>query len=362
MGVIKILTIKVPLKDANKVKTILIRNENLDNSYKTLKEGLFVYFPVKTLFKTKYELINKELETLEHLPHSLKDALKNILTKDELEKVKTAYDCIGDIAILEIDRELRKKEKEIANALLNIRRDIKTVVRKEGSHEGKFRVQKMKYLAGENRKETIHKENNIRLKLDIEKVYFSPRLSLERMRIAELVNTSKSRKSKKKKSEKKEDILVMFSGCAPYCCVIAKNAAEKINSIIGIEINPEGHKYGIENIKLNKLDNGCNINLINGDVKKEIPKLAKMGKRFDRILMPLPKHAEDLLPEALAVSKKGTIIHFYDFLHEEKFNDALEKIKKVCDKAKKKCRILKIVKCGQHSPRTFRICVDFEVM
>jgi len=89
----------------------------------------------------------------------------------------------------------------------------------------------------------VAKENNIRLKLDIEKVYFSPRLSLERMRIAELVNTSKSRESKNKKSEKKEDILVMFSGCAPYCCVIAKNAKTKVNSVIGIEINPEGHKY-----------------------------------------------------------------------------------------------------------------------
>lgn len=356
---IKILTIKVPLKDANKVKTSLIRDKNLDGNYKTLKEGEFVYFPIKTKFKTKYELISKELEPLDHLPHSLKDALKPILTNEELEKVKTAYDCIGDIAILEIDRELRKKEKDIANALLNIRRDIKTVVRKEGSHEGTFRVQKMKYLAGELKKETIHKENNIRLKLNIEKVYFSPRLSLERMRIAELVNTSKSRESKNKKSEDKEDILVMFSGCAPYCCVIAKNAKEKINSIIGIEINPEGHKYGLENIKLNNINN---VTLINGDVKKEIPLLAKTGKRFDRILMPLPKHAEDFLPEALAVSKKGTIIHFYDFLHEEKFNEALEKIKKACNKAKKKCKILNIVKCGQHSPRTFRICVDFRVL
>lgn len=355
---IKILTIKVPLKDANKVKTHLIKDENLDGNYKTLKEGLFVYFPIRTKFKTKYEIINKELEPLEHLPHSLKEALKPILTCEELEKVKTAYDCIGDIAILEIDRELRKKEKEIANALLKIRRDIKTVLRKEGSHEGTFRVQKMKYLAGEPKKETIHKENNIRLKLDVEKVYFSPRLSLERMRIAELINKSDKPKRTKRLKEQKEDILVMFSGCAPYCCVIAKNAKEKINSIMGIEINPEGHKYGLENIKLNNINN---VSLINGDVKKEIPLLARTGKLFDRILMPLPKHAEDFLPEALAVSKKGTIIHFYDFLHEDKFNEALEKIKKACNKAKKKCKILEIVKCGQHSPRTFRICVDFKV-
>ena len=70
-------------------------------------------------------------------------------------------------------------------------------------------------------------------------------------------------------------------------------------------------------------------------MKKEIPLLAKKGITFDMILMPLPKHAEDFLPEALEVSKKGTIILFYDFLHEEKFNEAMEKNKKSMWQSKK---------------------------
>ncbi|MBT4823737.1 hypothetical protein HN695_06780 [Candidatus Woesearchaeota archaeon] len=343
------LCIKVPKKEANKVKIELIRNKNLNNKYKVISDKENIYFPINKEFKTKYKTTNKKLDSMKQEITSLKTALKKILTKKEIEMVKTAYDLVGDIAILEIDEELRKKEKDIAKALLKIRKDVKTVLRKQGSHEGVFRTQKMKYLAGEKKKIALHKENNIKLKLNVETVYFSPRLSTERKRITELV----------KKSKKKEDILIMFSGCSPYCCVLARNAKDKINSIIGIEINPEGHKYALENIKLNKL---TNVGLNNGDVKKIVPKLVKLNKKYDRILMPLPKLAEDFLGEALAVSKKDTIIHFYNFLHEKEFEKAEQMIKKACVKAKKKYKILKFVKCGQHSPGTYRICLDFKIV
>jgi len=343
------LCLEVPKKQANKVKIALIKSNNLNNNYKIVGDKDYIYLPINKKFKTKYKTTNKRLISVKQEITSLKAALTKFLTKKELAKVKTAYDVIGDIAILEIDEELRKKEKDIAKALLCIRKDIKTVLRKQGSHEGVFRTQKMKYLVGEKKKIGLHKENNIMLKLNVEKVYFSPRLSTERKRITELV----------KKSKKKEDILVMFSGCAPYCCVLAKNAKEKINSIVGIEINPDGHKYALNNVKLNKL---TNVGLINGDVKKIVPNLVKLNKTYDRILMPLPKLAEDFLGEALAMSKKNTIIHFYNFLHEKEFSKAKEMVKKACVKAKKKYKTIKFVKCGQHSPGTYRICLDFKVI
>ena len=84
-------------------------------------------------------------------------------------------------------------------------------------------------------------------------------------------------------------------------------------------------------------------------------------KKFDRIVMPLPKSAEDFLELALKSIKKRGIIHFYDFLNEKEFHKAEEKIRKACKKAKKECKILRVVKCGQHAPHGFRICVDFRV-
>jgi tRNA (guanine37-N1)-methyltransferase len=273
-------------------------------------------------------------------PTTLKQALKGKITKNELENLVTSYDIVGDIAIIEIPVELEKKEKIIAEILLNLHKNIKVVAKKAGIHYGIYRRQKLKILAGERRKTTEYRENNVRIRLHVEDVYFSPRLATERKRIASLVRPN-------------EEVLVMFSGVAPYPLVIAKNA--KAKSVYGIEINPIAHKFALENVKLNKLKD---IRLFKGDVRMVIPALKK---KFDRILMPLPLTGENFLDVALTAAKKKSVIHFYDFLNEDEFNLAKEKIKKACDAAKRKFKILRIVKAGQIKPREYRICVDFSV-
>ena len=146
----------------------------------------------------------------------------------------------------------------------------------------------------------------------------------------------------------------MFSGIGVYPIVIAKNKKPKI--IYSIEINPDAVKYQKENILLNKIKN---IQLFKGDVKRIVPKL---NKKFDRILMPLPRGAENYLNIALKAAKNNSIIYFYDFLHEDEFKKAEEKIAKACKKAKKKHKILNITKCGQFGPGIYRICVDFKII
>jgi tRNA (guanine37-N1)-methyltransferase len=333
------LCIKVPLKDAEQLKKELIKLDLLDNNYALKKDKEFIYFPVKKEFKTGYEFKRRLLKK-KNIQTNLKSSLTTKLKESDLKFLRKSMDTVGNIAILEISDELVKKEKLIAREVLRINKNIKTVLRK-GKHEGVFRIQKLGYLAGEKTKETIYKENNVLLKLDVEKVYFSPRLSSERKRIMQLIT-------------KPEDVLVMFSGCAPYVCVIAKNTPAK--SVYGVEINPIGHNYAIQNLLLNKLSNAF---VFLGDVKTVVPKL-KM--KFDRIIMPLPKSAQDYLEVAFSASKKGTMIHFYDFQQEGEFERSAEKIKKACQAAKRECKILGITKCGQSAPREFRVCVDFEMV
>lgn len=341
------LGVKVALKDAEKVKKIIMENNVIDNSYRYKKEKNYMIFPVLNadcLINTpQAEIVHEEFEENETKNQDMKTILSSSLTPDELSVLKTAHDTVGTIAILEIDEILRPKEKIIAQALLDSVNSIKTVLRKDGGHEGEFRVQKMKWLAGEKTKETVQIENGVKLKLNVETVYYSPRLSTERKRIYEQV-------------KKGETILVMFSGCAPFPIVIAKNTQAK--EVVGIEINPQGHDYGVENIKLNKLQN---VVLINDDVKNAIPLLAEKGITFDRIVMPAPHNAEDFISEALSVAKKGTTIHFYDFLHEDNFKDAEDKVEKACKESKRTWKMISLNKCGQHAPQVFRICLDFEV-
>ena len=271
---------------------------------------------------------------------NLKFYLKNKLSKKELDLAPNSFDVVGDIMIFsDFPKELAKKEKIIGETILQNYHHIKTVLKKTKKYSGKFRTPKLKVIVGENRKETICRENGILVKLNVEKVYFSSRMSGERKRIAELVKPN-------------ESVLVMFSGSGVYCLVIAKNT--RCKEVYGIEMNPIAHKYALENIKRNKLENKTRLFL--GDVRKIMPKI---NKKFDRILMPLPKGGEHFLDMALKHIKKHGIIHFYDFLHEDEFYKAEEKIKLACNKSKKGCKVIRIVKCVQYSPRFFRLCADF---
>ena len=273
---------------------------------------------------------------------NLKYYLKDKLTKKELELVPSSFDVVGDIMIFsEFPKELIKKEKLIGSIILENYSNIKTILKKTKKYSGKFRTPKLKVITGEKRKETVCKENNVLIKLDVERVYFSPRMSSERKRISQLVKLN-------------ESVLVMFSGSGIYPLVIAKNS--KCKEVYGIEINPIAHKYALENIKKNKLEN--KIRLFQGDVRKILPRL---NKKFDRILMPLPKGGENFLGLSLKHIKKNGVIHFYDFLHEDEFYKAEDKIREVCIKLNKKSKILKVVKCGQYSPGFYRICIDFGI-
>lgn len=339
------LAVKTPVKKAQAVKEYILSRGILSREYKIERDEESVYFPVSG--RNGIERRFKFVKLVEKRPERIKPRsdfrriLEKKLSRRELSKVRTSYDVIGDIAIIEIDRSLRKKEKLIAKALLEANRNIKTVLRK-GKHTGEFRVQKLAYLAGENRKKTIHRESGTVMKLDVEKVYFSPRLASERLRVA-------------KKIRPGETVLVMFSGCAPFPLVAAKHS--KAKQIYGVEMNPVAHEYGLENLKMNKIKN---VNLFVGDVRKVVPKL---GVKFDRILMPRPKLNDDFLDVALSAIKKNGFIHFYDFLPEVDIpKRAVEKVKAACFSAKKRCRILGVVKCGQPAVRTYRICVDFKVL
>ena len=271
---------------------------------------------------------------------NLKFYLKDRLTSKELKFVPSSFDVVGDIMIFsEFPKELAKKEKIIGEAILQNYSHIKTILKKTKKYSGKFRTPKLKVIAGENRKETTCRENDVLVKLDVEKVYFSQRMSSERKRIASMIEPS-------------ESVLVMFSGCGIYPLVIAKNTKGK--ETYAIEITQTAHKYALENARKNRLEG--RVKLFFGDVRRVMPKL---NKKFDRILMPLPKGGEKFLDLALKHTKKKGIVHFYDFLHEDEFSKAEEKVKEACNKSKKKCRVIKIEKCGQYSPRFYRICVDF---
>jgi len=338
------LAAKCKLAHAQKVKEYLLKNRLFNQERLLVKQNEHIYFPLLKKVKVPGAEV---LETKIFFPKkyqapSVESLLAGKLSTKELALIPKAQEVVGKILILEIPEELQKKEKLIAQAYLQANKNLETVVKKGEIHSGEYRLRTVEILAGKKSKETIHQENGIKLKLDLEKTYFSARSGSERLRIAQLV----------KKCEK---VLVMFSGCGPFPLVIAKHSAAQ--KIVGVEINPLAHEYAIENLKLNGF--GSRVVFLAGDVYDIMPKIKE---KFERIVMPLPKTGDEFLPLALTKAQVGTIVHFYAFLKEADVPEEKKKILEICQKAKHPVKVLRHVNCGQFAPYVFRMCFDLKVL
>ena len=145
----------------------------------------------------------------------------------------------------------------------------------------------------------------------------------------------------------------MFSGAAPYPLVISKNSLA--SKIYGVEINPLAHEFAVDNLELNNIKN---VVIYREDVRLLLP---KMRRKFDRIVMPLPKTSEDFLGVSLPKIKEKGLIHLYSFLNEKNIDTEAKKIKKICEKLGTNVKVLRKVKCGSFSPGVFRVCFDLKI-
>jgi tRNA (guanine37-N1)-methyltransferase len=172
-----------------------------------------------------------------------------------------------------------------------------------------LRIRQLKFLAGENRTVTVHKEHRCLFQVDVEKCYLSPRLLLEHERISSLVASE-------------EVVVNMFSGVGCFSILIAKKAPD--SKVYSIDINPTAYDCMQENVRLNRVFNRV-IPML-GDSKEIIQ--SQLRGVADRVLMPLPEKALEYLPIALSALKKaGGWIHFYDFQHAIDDEDPIEKTK-----------------------------------
>ena len=90
-----------------------------------------------------------------------------MLNSSEIKKIPKSFDIVGDILIFsEFPKDLKKKEKDVGEYLLKKIKNIKVVAKKSKFYSGKHRTPKLKILAGEKRKETVHKESGISIKIN----------------------------------------------------------------------------------------------------------------------------------------------------------------------------------------------------
>ena len=232
----------------------------------------------------------------------LKKVLENILTSQESQELISSFDQIGDIIIVRIPDSLLAKKKLIGETLLNEVKIAKSVFYQASAVEGDFRTRNLEILAGEDKTETEYKEFGCKFTVDVENAFFSPRLSTERERIANLVQDG-------------ETVVNMFAGVGMFSIMIAK---KKKCTVYSIDINPIAAKLCEQNIISNKLVG--NVISIKGDAAQTIQE--QLENKSDRTLMLLPERSDEFLKFAVNATKSGGTIHYYSHIHADKKSNA----------------------------------------
>jgi len=317
--------IRVNKEDGEKTRRELIEHGVIDKELKIKPDQNYILIPVK-----------KAVEGYGNVGYDDFEKVVKEETPQEILGTSPAYELVGDIAI--VDR-YESDLSRIANALIK-QKKVRTVLYADTPVIGEYRIRKLSYLAGEKTTETVYRENKCRYLLDVSKVYFTPRLATERVRIANQVNDG-------------ETVVDMFAGIGPFSILIAKRCPN--SHVIAIDKNPVAVKYLRENVKLNKLEN---IEVREGDVRDASNGISDA----DHVIMNLPQSGFEFLDVAFGMVKKGGVVHFYGISHEDDlFDGTLLKI----EEAARRCNV-SIVPIGKravrpYAPYQYNICIDFRV-
>ncbi len=329
---------KAPVAQAQEVKSALIAAGVLDVLVSVRKEEGFILFPVRDAIPgfdyEEHHDVNRRV-----MPRTLKEALLGIIPDEQIDDIVGGYDIVGTIALIEVPLALAQYEEQIAAAVLESHPSVLTVLAKEGVHGGEYRTQAYRCVAGIDTRETRVIESGCAFLVDVEEVYYSVRLSTERLRIATLMRPG-------------ERVLILGAGAGPYTVVFSKKSIA--GRVVGIEKNPAGHKYALENIKRNRCTNAV---AYEGD-GQDLSWLAPLELPFDRVVIPIPASPKPFELAALAVLSPKAVMHTYCFAAEHELPIIERELHERFAAAGWRAHLLKAVKAGNHKPRIYRYCLD----
>ena len=288
--------VRVPRGSAEEARRALLAADMLRKDLRPAHDRDFVYLPVKEgEYRGEWPVCAARFKPQVSAPRGYRelvnvpDGLRPLLPR--------AFDVIGHVIIIKIPDGLLDFRREIGRALLEARPEARSVAMDRGV-KGQDRVRELEVVAGLPGLETIHVEHGLKFALDPSRVFFSPRLATERLRVARLVAPG-------------ETVLDMFSGVGPFAIHIAKRA--RPGAVFAADINPVAIAYLERNLRLNR---ASGVVPVPGDARL----LAGILPPADRIVMNLPHSAWEFLPVALRIlGPKGTI-HLYDLL-EPKYKE-----------------------------------------
>ena len=278
----------------------------------------------------------------------LREVAREVYGDEVAERLWKRIEIIGDIAVIRVPFGFRPEElRPLAEALLRRLPYVRSVWAASSPVEGEYRLRGFTHLAGEPRSETLYREHGCVFRVDIRRVYISPRLSHEHRRVAELVRPG-------------ETVINMYAGAGLFSIIMARLSRPR--RVYSIDINPDAYRYMVENVRLNKVEDI--VVPILGDAARVVPE--RLRGTADRILMPLPELALEHLPAALQGLREGRgVLHVY--LHVETprgvepRREAWERLRSRLEELGARARLLGARVVRTVGPRRAQVVVDAEV-
>ena len=307
------LCLVVPKKKAEPVRRRLIEKSILRRDLQIRSDAKNVYLPISQRIDLGYPVETADFKEVEE---QVTDYRVLVDVPEELRPLlPSSYDTLGSIALVKMADEVAPYAPQIGKAIIATQKSIKTVCMDSGIVD-EFRTRNVKIVAGDKTTETVHREYGMTFRMDVAKVFFSPRLATEREIVARQVEAG-------------EVVIDMFAGIGPFSVLIAKTRSPEV--VYAIDLNPEALRFMKENIGFNK---AVAVTPILGDAREEIAKLEKA----DRIIMNLPHDASGFVADALRALKPGGTIHYYEIMEDASLQPRFDEI---ADIARREGRVMK---------------------
>jgi len=325
--------IRVPRAEAEATRRRLLELDVLRLDLAVAKDGDHVVFPVADSCGPTLPVAPFEFEARTLRPSGYQD----LLPADLAEVAPRAFDQVGDVILVKVPPELQAQAAAIGDALLRFH-NARAVFHDRGVKDP-FRVRDLERIAGAGDALTEVAENGVRLWVDPSKAYYSPRLAMERSRVAALVAPG-------------EHVVDLFGGVAPFGIQAAKRGA----NVDSIDLNPDAVALARRNAEANGVAD--RVRLHEGDARDVAPKLPKA----DRIVMNLPHGAHHFLDVAARLAQPTATIHYHEILPPEKAGPRAVEVLAELDNCGWAGRLASHRTVRNYSPQEAHVVFDFQGM
>jgi len=217
---------------------------------------------------------------------------RDLLPWPEAEKeiLPRSFDVVGEVVLIRLPSELEGRKAEIGEALLRFVPGTRLVGLDHGVH-GPDRRRAVERIAGTGPWRTRHRENGVELEVDVERAYFSPRLSREHARVAEAVRPG-------------ERVYDLCCGVGPFSMAIAGRA--RAAHVTAVDANPDA----IELLRatLERYPVGGRVSPQVARLEEFLPNTAPV----ERVVMNLPHEGIKYLPSVARTAVAGGHLYYYE--------------------------------------------------